>query len=293
MVAKFFYVVHLDRAKFSVAAENVEDFLGVEGTAKLNEMQQELVDSALSEVKKDRKSLEIHPPRGDDATLRFDDADTAHRFAAALHQLTRVHNAKTKPRGQCWFRVACAHGELSFNDQAGKYLDGCVLTEAARLLTAKPPGRVLVDPATYKALSSEFQGCYENEEKVSGKPHDLAAFSCHQWQAVPEEELAGFFEYYRQGKDRSSVASENEATVTAAMVNDLFKRLTHKEDFLPQIINEIIPVDHRPSIYLKPIKIQNEIVKWCSDDGLDTLEKLYDILNKLINDQNLKKSKPL
>jgi hypothetical protein len=281
---KFFYIVHLDRAKSSVPYGIIKDLLDETGVVQLNEKQRQLEDLALEAVGKERELIEVHSPRGDDAIFRFDDADTAHRFSARLHELACTNAMGKQPLTQCWFRVACAYGELSFNERVNKYLDGSVLIDVARLLPAKNPGRVLIDSKTYEDLSAEFQTFYKAEEQVQGKSHEYL-FACHEWQAVPDETLAGFLGYYGESEDASYLTSD--------AIYKLFDKLKQKST-LGRIVNQLeIPSGRRPPDVLTSEEKQDKIVSWCIDEGLDKLERLYEILNELINKQNSSKTTPL
>lgn len=147
----------------------------------MNAQVQSFIDQGLGVVGAPRKST-VLATTGDGAILIFDTAEHAHRFAASVHEATRVYNrGKTEPSARRLFRMGAATGEVMIQQRpdGGADMAGVTIARAVRLEAAARPGELLVDVVTFGSLSPTLRALYGGEEKVRGKrSEEFAARRC-------------------------------------------------------------------------------------------------------------------
>jgi hypothetical protein len=181
-----FYIVEIDRVKYSSAARAAKALLGAEGLDLLNKKTQSYIDFGLNAVGLLRDESFVLEPRGDDAIIFFDAAVLVHNFAKAVYEHTQNVNATVEPEYRCWFRIGCSYDPdiILKDNKLGSNPASYGLAIANRLRKKAEPGEILIDPKTYTDLPIELKQKYGSEEKIQEKDHD-EAFACHRWLVIP------------------------------------------------------------------------------------------------------------
>ena len=182
---KSFYIVEIDRVKYSRPAKIVEEILGPEGIDLLNEQTQSYIDIGLKAVGRSRDEF-VLPPRGDDSIIFFDNAALAHNFAKAVHDHTVAINVTLNAEYRCWFRIGCGYGEVFLkNGKLGADPASYGRAIANRLRETANPGELLIDLKTYSQLPIELKRKYGSEKEIKVKEHD-ESFVYHRWITIPD-----------------------------------------------------------------------------------------------------------
>jgi predicted ATPase len=162
-------VVELDLQGYSDVALELEEHLSADLVLKFNDQLQEFVDAGLSSIAVPRDAA-VMAETGDGAILAFDDADTGHSFAEAVHAACRMHNhSKTVAAARRWFRIGIATGELAIDSAQPSRIGGIVIARAVRLEASARIGEVVIDPETYAGLNDRYKSLYGQEEVILGK----------------------------------------------------------------------------------------------------------------------------
>ena len=176
-------IVELDLYRFSDVALDLEEHLSAEVLLKFNDQLQGFVNAGLGSIAVSREAA-VMADTGDGSILAFDDADTAHSFAEAVHNACRVHNAsKTVAAAQRWFRIGIASGEMAIDSTTQPpRIGGIVIARAKRLEAAATIGEIVIDLDTYAALDVKYQALYGPEQVIQGKRHEQ--FRVHRYTVV-------------------------------------------------------------------------------------------------------------
>lgn len=98
-------VVELDLVGYKSIASTIEENIGSSGVVTLNDQIRDFIDQGVSSLGA-LQGEGVVSNTGDGAILILDRAEDAHRFAAAVHHLTREHNrGKVEPTGTRVFRI--------------------------------------------------------------------------------------------------------------------------------------------------------------------------------------------
>jgi hypothetical protein len=101
-------VVEMDLVGYSDISRLVEENVGVEVVATVNQRIQQFVDGGLIAIGNKRDGI-VLANTGDGAILAFDEAADAHNFAVAVHEATKQHNAGLSIRSaERWFRIGAS-----------------------------------------------------------------------------------------------------------------------------------------------------------------------------------------
>jgi class 3 adenylate cyclase len=169
-------VVEVDLSRYSDIARNLEQNLGVEAVAKLNEQIEKLVETALNSVGA-RVSETRLATTGDGAILAFESAKQASEFAQALHRVAQAHNlGKTVESAQRHFRIGIYSGDIVLTKEttaSGEFLGfkmaGTTIADAVRSEAAAKTGEVLISADTWGDLPHDMRKWYGPEEIIRGK----------------------------------------------------------------------------------------------------------------------------
>jgi len=164
-------VVHVDLVGYSTICDNLEQSLDVSSVAQLNEQIRSFIRVGINAVEAQWDQT-VMATAGDSATLVFDSPQDAHRFAQAVHDETRAHNAsRTHPIAKRVFRSGAATGELNMRPKlsGGFEIAGMTINRATRLEARSMPGGLLIDETTYAGLSDEQKNRYGAKTVVPGK----------------------------------------------------------------------------------------------------------------------------
>jgi class 3 adenylate cyclase len=187
-------VLELDLVGYSNIAAILEENTGPSAVAELNAQVQSFIDRGLSVIGALRKST-VLATTGDGAILLFDKAAHAHRFAATVHEATRVHNSgKTESSARRLFRMGAATGDVIIqpHPDGGTDMAGVTIARAVRLEAAARPGELLVDTVTFDSLPPALRKLYAGEEKVRGKrTEEFSARRCVMNPEVPAQGVTG------------------------------------------------------------------------------------------------------
>ncbi len=166
-------VVVADLARYSDVAKLLEEQLGVNAVAQLNDQIRLFVDQALADSGVDAADAVVKRT-GDGVILSLDDAATASRFAEALHRNAAESNrGKDVTLPQRHFRVGISSGNVVIGDDFA----GAAVVFAARLEARCRTGEVLIEENTWSDLPHAMKGLYGTEvEEVAGK-HDERFFA--------------------------------------------------------------------------------------------------------------------
>jgi hypothetical protein len=282
MTNSFYYIVQVDRIKYSKSARSINELVGIDGLSLLNQKTQECIDFGLKSIGLNRKES-VLSTRGDDAIILFKTALLAHNFAIFVHQYTSSINIGKQSDSHCWFRIGCAYGEikgevLSESSQLSSDPASWGLAVAARLHVAAKPGEFLIDPSTYESLPHPQQKLYGYEEQVSGKSHD-ELLSCHRYIILPGLNIPNLI----NSQELEDIEISNNEGNSQDTIEQLFKKLKNPDDQICTLIRRLkIPKESRPSDKLTPIARQNKIIDWMEDEE----KKLIQELQRLVKEQN-------
>jgi hypothetical protein len=282
MANSFYYIVQIDRVRYSKSAKSINELVGVDGLSLLNQKTQECIDVGLSSVGLSRQES-VLSTRGDDAIILFKTASLAHDFASSVHNYTNTINIGKHSDSQCWFRIGCAYGEikgevLSESSQLISDPASWGLAVAARLHVAAKPGEFLVDPSTYESLNHTQKQLYGYEENVSGKVHD-ELLPCHRYTIISGLNIANFIKSQKSENMSISINKENSQDI----IDELFRKLKDPDEQISTLIRRLkIPKENRPSDKLTPSARQNKIINWMEDEE----ERLIQELQRLVKEQN-------
>ncbi len=159
-------VLELDLAGYSSVARALEENLTVNLVTALNDQIQRFIDVGLSSIGVVARENAVMATTGDGAILVFELPDEAHRFARAVHEATREHNAaKTTPSAHRWFRMGAATGDIDIiDDGRTRKIAGTIIANAVRLEAAGGIGQLIVEAATFEELPDALKLEYEPEE---------------------------------------------------------------------------------------------------------------------------------
>ena len=161
-------VLEIDLYSYNDIATFIEENLDVAAVKTFEDQIQQFVDYGLKAVNLRRDDV-VLGTAGDNAVLIFDDANTMHRFAEAVHQATIIHNrSKTVDLAKRWFRMGAATGIVEF-DPLKRRIVGITTVRAVRLEAASGKGQLVVDLATFDALQDDLRRVYDVEEIIEGK----------------------------------------------------------------------------------------------------------------------------
>lgn len=182
-------VVELDLVAYSDIASTLEEHLDVHAVKAFQDQIQTFVDAGLRELGLRREDV-VFGTAGDNALLFFDDAPTAHRFAAAVHAASADHNQQKRVEpAKRWFRIGAATG-IVLVIQAERRIVGTTVVRAVRLEASARRGQMVVDLHTFIALPDNVQALYGPEEIVVGKRAErYAVRRCTFVPGVSEPEL--------------------------------------------------------------------------------------------------------
>jgi tetratricopeptide (TPR) repeat protein len=249
-VRSTFYIVEIDRVKYSKAAKIIKEILKAEGLELLNKKTQEYIDFGLSAVGLPRDEF-VLTPRGDDAIIFFKDARLVHEFSKAVHEYTQQENANVEPEFRCWFRIGCGYDKdvLLKDEKLGSDPASYGRAIATRLRSAAIPGGMLIDLETYGALPLELQAEYGEEEEVIGKDHD-EPFRCRRWTIISsvEDKLIAESEEIKKKKLEGELATCTKALESHPENLELWKNKINLLGELGQIEDVEIAVASASSI---------------------------------------------
>ena len=161
-------VLEIDLYSYNDIATFIEENLDVAAVKAFEDQIHRFVDYGLNTVGLRRDDV-VLGTAGDNAVLIFDDANTMHRFAEAVHQATAIHNrSKTVELAKRWFRMGAATGIVEF-DPSKRRIVGITTARAVRLEAASGKGQLVVDLATFDALREDLRRLYGIEETIEGK----------------------------------------------------------------------------------------------------------------------------
>lgn len=153
----------------------------------LNRQIEQFVGDAITAAKLDIKRT-VLKFTGDGAIARTDDAERAHRIAAALQHASANFNAgKHSLLGKRLFRVGIATGEVSQyeNTVGDPDLGGSTIGRAARMEAGCKVGGIAIDQDTYSALPADLRLLYAGPEEIVDK--NKARYVAYRFQAVRED----------------------------------------------------------------------------------------------------------
>src|SRR5215469_11774605 len=161
-------VLEIDLYSYNDIATFIEENLDVAAVKAFEDQIQRFVDYGLKALSLNRDEV-VLGTAGDNAVLIFDDANTMHRFAEAVHQATVIHNlSKTVELAKRWFRMGAATGIVEF-DRSKRRIVGITTARAVRLEAASGKGQLVVDIPTFDALREDIRRSYDVEEIIEGK----------------------------------------------------------------------------------------------------------------------------
>jgi predicted ATPase/DNA-binding winged helix-turn-helix (wHTH) protein len=167
--------VLVDLVGYSSIASVLEQSLGTNATAQLNQAVQELIDRGLVKAGASR-SANVVTTTGDGALLLFEHPEPAMAFAAALQEESRFYNA-TKSAGTAKrvFRIGMGTGEITIDPaaQGSAKVAGMAIVRAARMEGRADPGGALIDEPTWAASSPAVRATYAGPETIKGKRDEV------------------------------------------------------------------------------------------------------------------------
>lgn len=263
--------VMVDLVGYSDTARMLEETLGAAAVAALNRDIQRLIDRALAGAGGSR-AANLVMTTGDGAFLRFDAADPALAFAAALQDAARADNAdRTDPAALRIFRIGVATGEIAIDLDAdrGPALAGMAIVRAARLESRSPPGGALIDPASWNAAAPGLRAAYCGPEQVAGKRDETFAAYSSLWTGA--------------GPGAAAPRRPAPATPRAALLDDilnLFARLRRREQYELLEIRLGIALDRRSPDTVTLERRRNHILHWAEEE--DALDRLAETLRTIV-----------
>ncbi len=275
-------VVELDLVGYSSICALLEEAGDVNGVATLNSKIQEFVDAGLKSVEA-KRSDSVIKTTGDGAILLLDSPQYAHRFAEAIHELTRKHNSdRSQPVGKRVFRIGVATGDIALEPlKGGGYeIAGMTIARAVRLESKASPGGILVDSKSFDGLHPEQQIRYSAPESVAGKRDEI--FKAHGCVFDPDAmvNVAWFLEQKQKSEEVTSIqpASSGVEREERREILERFKQLDSSQvTDLVFLLN--IPIDSRPPNTLDVEDRKREILEWaekqnCLEDLLVELRQM-------------------
>jgi HEAT repeat protein len=222
-----------------------------------------LLKRSLFEIKIDSEKA-IITKTGDGAILLFNSAVDAHKFAIALHLISKQNNeSRSRNLKNRWFQIGASSGWLYRERREGKSCDisGHNIAKAIYLRNAAKPGEVLVDLETYNKFYSTYQVLYK-EERMPFKlntPLWYRRFSVY-------SEVDG----ERRAPECTIV---NEAAGKAYSIHQLLDLIPERNISRLIYLMEM-PIAEVPPNSLSPSERMNYIFKWAeqSEDLMKTLE---------------------
>lgn len=183
-------VVVVDLSRYSDICKQLEQQLGVEAVAALNQQIQLLIRTALAAAKVEFTRLPFKST-GDGAIIAIDGAEQATHFAGALHNVAEEHNRhRDVPLAQRHFRVGVWSGSIMLQPQrteSGDFIGfdfaGTSIANAVRLESACRTGEVLISADTWAQLPQAMRSLYGKKETVRGKREEQ--FQAHRRVVVP------------------------------------------------------------------------------------------------------------
>jgi class 3 adenylate cyclase len=169
-------VLYIDLVRYTDLATTVEENLGHEDVARLNDQIQAFIDRGLQDVGGSREN--VIKTTGDGAILLFEHPDQAHRCAAAVHFAASEHNQrKTSLSAKRYFSMGAASGDVAvkLDDRGQRDIAGITVARAERLQRASKPGQIVVDLQTYELLDPGNKAKYSGKEQIAGKRNELFA----------------------------------------------------------------------------------------------------------------------
>lgn len=259
-------LVELDLVGYSDVCRTLEENIGTEVVARFNNQIQEFVDVGLAAIGAERIQV-VLATTGDGAILAFDQPVDAHRFAVAVHEATKTHNAsRSMASSKRWFRIGAASGDLFQRPRlgGGQEIAGTVVANAVRLEAAAEPGQIIMEETACASLPAEIQALYGAQETVAGKRGEC--FSARRCTVIP----------YRDTKD---------SRPTVQSILDLFDRLNPRDQLDRLMLVVGMPSQHRPPDTLELFRRQDKIVDWAAGAGDPMMVKLDAALKDFIRKQ--------
>ena len=164
-------VAVVDMVAFSSVARMLEENSSANAVYELSRQIQDFFERALAQLPDSNAYCVVSKP-GDGIILLFEQPNDAHSFGCHVHQFAEEHNSQRNiANAKRWFRVGVATGDVVTTESADSPSEyaGIVIANAVRLESAADPGEILVDVATFAAMSTANQSLYGAEELVSGK----------------------------------------------------------------------------------------------------------------------------
>jgi tetratricopeptide (TPR) repeat protein/class 3 adenylate cyclase len=180
----------VDMVAFSSVARMLEENATAAAVYELSRQIQSFFNRALAQLP-DPNAYSVVSKPGDGIILLFERPDDAHCFGYHVHHFAAEHNAERKiANAKRWFRVGIASGDVVITDPSHSPSEyaGITIANAVRLESAAEAGEILVDLATFGALSSENQARYGPEETVCGKREER--FRARRCEVTPRNEAA-------------------------------------------------------------------------------------------------------
>jgi hypothetical protein len=165
-------LVKLDVKGYGDLARIIESATNAKSISTLNQKIQGFVEDSLRSIGPNTGC--VIKNEGDSALVQFENADEAHHFSVAVHQLTNRENIGRPKQSEIIFRVGCASGQIDLETYAGN-----VNTIAFRLEPKAQSGGILIDRQMYNELSCEVQEQYDTEEIIEGKRDEI--FYARRW----------------------------------------------------------------------------------------------------------------
>jgi len=268
-------VLEIDLVGYSSLAAVLDETLGPESVANLNQRIQHVIGDGLAAVGLAREST-VMATTGDGAILVFEKAEDAHRFAEHMHRMTREYNStKTEASARLYFRIGAATGNITMQPRQGGGYDiaGITIARAVRLEAAARPGELLVDTLTYEALPPVLHPAYEEEESVRGKRDEsFAARRSVMNRDVPQHLLT------KPAPPLGDASGDRHAIL------NLFEQLIPKDQLDLLVFLLDVPITHHPSKMLSLFDRQTHLLNYMTTVP-DGLQKLESELQYLINKQ--------
>jgi len=247
------------------------DYLKKSALRKIEDEITGLLRESLFEIQIDSEEA-IITTTGDGAILLFDRAVDAHKFAIALHLISKENNdSKSRNLKNRWFQIGASSGWLYRERHEGKSYDisGHNVAKAIYLRNAAKPGEVLVDLETYNQFHSTYQVLYKEERM----PFKLNTPLWYRRFAVYSE-----VDGERRAPECTIV---NEAAGKSYSIHQLLDLIPERNISRLIYLMEM-PIAEVPPNRLSPSERMNYIFKWAeqSEDLMKTLESWLNYLVK-------------
>jgi class 3 adenylate cyclase len=288
---KMHTVVELDMVAYSEIARTLDQAIGPDVVARLNDEIQIFVHRALETISLTPQNT-VAATTGDGAILVFEDPVLAHRFAHHLFALSREFNANiTSASALRLFRMGGATGNIVVNrrDSGISGIAGSAIADAVRLEGAAEPGQLVVDLRTYADLPNDLQAAYTVEDDVVAKHGqkfrvrranlDATAKDMMKMFGTRKEktEHAGHAGRMEQAADRLSAGGEDKLGLVTAL-----ESLAYPEFVLDHVMIAIeMPFGMRPGREVKHGMRCVEVINWCEHaNKLETLKRILQFFLK-------------